>query len=142
MAVNLDDGGVDHRVFHVRIVRHGVEHPLEHIGLHPVAKAFEHGVPLAEGGRQIAPGATRARNPQDRLQKQSPIAPGAAGIGGLAKTKGLHLRPLGVRQTESGHRKLLSELESSFRQNGNPDSQQALDQNLFNRRGHRIRFAI
>jgi hypothetical protein len=49
---------------------------------------------------------------------------------------------LGVRQTESGHRKLLSELESSFRQNGNPDSQQALDQNLFNRRGHRIRFAI
>ena len=102
MAVNLDDGGVDHRVFHVRIVRHGVEHPLEHIGLHPVAKAFEDGVPLAEGGRQIAPGATRARNPQDRLQKQSPIAPGAAGIGGLAKTKGLHLRPLGVRQTESG----------------------------------------
>jgi hypothetical protein len=40
---------------------------------------------------------------------------------------------LGVRQTESGHRKLLSELESSFRQNGNPDSQQALERFPFER---------
>jgi hypothetical protein len=38
-------------VFHVRIVRHGVEHSLERIGLHPIAKAFEHRVPFAEGRR-------------------------------------------------------------------------------------------
>jgi hypothetical protein len=37
-----------------------------------------------------------------------------------------HSRPLGIRQHESIHRKLLWELESLFASIGNPDSQQAL----------------
>ncbi|MDH2407017.1 hypothetical protein QCM77_45475, partial [Bradyrhizobium sp. SSUT18] len=41
-------------------------------------------------------------------------------------TKRLHLRPLGVRQNESLHPKLLSELESRTFQSVNPESQQTL----------------
>ncbi|MDH2400136.1 hypothetical protein QCM77_09270, partial [Bradyrhizobium sp. SSUT18] len=42
-------------------------------------------------------------------------------------TKRLHLRPLGVRQNESLHPKLLSELESRTFQSVNPESQQTLE---------------
>jgi hypothetical protein len=31
-AVNLDDGGVDHRAFHVGFIRDGIEKPFENIG--------------------------------------------------------------------------------------------------------------
>jgi hypothetical protein len=48
MTVDLDDGGVDHGVFHVWVVRDGVEHPLEHIGFYPIAEAREGAVPVAE----------------------------------------------------------------------------------------------
>jgi hypothetical protein len=74
VAVDLDDGGVDHRVFHVRIVGYSLENPLENAGLRPIAVALEHGVPLAEMRRKIAPGAAGARDPKHRLQKQ-PVVP-------------------------------------------------------------------
>jgi hypothetical protein len=41
VAVDLDDGGVDHSVFHVGIVGAGVEQPLPDTRLRPVAKARE-----------------------------------------------------------------------------------------------------
>ena len=41
MAVHLDDGGVDHGVFHVRRIRGGIEKPLENIGFYPVAIPLE-----------------------------------------------------------------------------------------------------
>jgi len=69
VAVNLDDGGIDHGVFHVGIVGDGVEQPLPDIRLHPVAEAREHTVPVAERGRQIPPGTAGSGNPQHGLNK-------------------------------------------------------------------------
>src|SRR5262245_44148698 len=57
MALHFDDGGVDHRVFHVGLVRAGIEEPLENIGFGPIAVALEDGIPLAKERRKIAPGA-------------------------------------------------------------------------------------
>ena len=75
----------------------------EDIGLHPVAEAREHGVPVAERRRQIAPWAARARDPQHRLDKKPVVLAAAPGFARLAETVRLHLRPLGVSQNESIH---------------------------------------
>jgi hypothetical protein len=107
VAVDLDDGGVDHGVFHVRIIRHRVENPLEDPSFHPVAEAREHRVPFAEGGRKIPPGTAGPRNPQHRFEKQPTIPARAARITRLAQTMRLHLRPLRVRQIKPIHLKLL-----------------------------------
>jgi hypothetical protein len=59
----LDDGGVDHGVFHVRLIRGGIEKPFENIALHPVSKPLEDGVPGAELGWKVAPRAAGSRDP-------------------------------------------------------------------------------
>src|ERR1019366_10517762 len=69
VAVDLDDGGAGHGVFHAGFIRDGVGNTFENIGFHPVAESFEHRVPLAKPGRRVAPGAARPRNPQHRLEK-------------------------------------------------------------------------
>jgi len=61
-------------------------------------------------------------DPQHSLDKPSVILAAAAGIARLAKTKRLHLRPLGVSQNESVHPKL----ESQPSPDENPESQQTL----------------
>jgi hypothetical protein len=105
VAVDLDDGGIDHGVFvfHVVIVGDGVEQPPPDIRLYPVAEAREDAVPVAERGRQIPPGTAGSGDPQHGLDKSSIVLAAAAGISRLAKTKRLHLRPLGVSQNESVH---------------------------------------
>ena len=122
MAVDLDDGGVDHGVLHVGIVGDGVEQPLPDIRLHPVAETREHAVPVAERGRQIPPRAARSGDPQHGLDKKSVVLAAAAGIARLAETKWFHLRPLGVSQNESVH----PQLESQPSPDENPESQQTL----------------
>ena len=107
MAVNPDDGGVDHRILHVRIIGHRVEHALERTRLNPVPEAFENRVPVAKRRRQIAPRTAGARDPQHSLGEQPGVAAGASGIGRLAETEWLHLGPLWVRQTKAIHGKLL-----------------------------------
>src|SRR2546429_314595 len=59
--------------------------------------------------RQITPRAAGSGDPQDRLNKSSVVLAAAAGVAPLAKTKRLHLRPLGVSQNESVHSKLESQ---------------------------------
>jgi len=131
VAVDLDDGGVDHGVFHIWLVRDGLEQPFPDIRLHPIAKARIRAAPVAERRWQIAPGAARAGNPQHCLHKQPVILAAASGITEFAQTKRFHFRPLGVAQNESLHPKLESQPSS----NGNPESQQALVHRLL-RRGH------
>ena len=120
--MNLDDGGVDHGVFHVGIVGDGLEQPFPDICLRPVAEPREHAVPMSERRRQIPPWAAGSGNPQHSLDKQSVVLAATAGIARLAKTKRLNLRPLGVSQNESVH----PELESQLCSGENPESQQAL----------------
>src|SRR5262245_16802263 len=106
MTMDRNDGGVDHGVFHIRIVRDRLEYALEHATLRPVVEALENGVPVAEPFRQIAPGTVRARLPQHRLDKQPVVLAAAPGIRRLAKAMRSHLLPLSVTQYHSNHQSL------------------------------------
>src|SRR5678809_1360649 len=122
MAMDLDDGGVDHGVFHVRRVGAGLEKPCKNVRLDPVAVALENSVPVAEERRKITPRASRPHDPKDSFHKATVVASAAPGVRRLTQTMRLHLRPLGVRQYESFHLKLESQPSLKW----NPDSQQAL----------------
>src|SRR5690554_1235788 len=122
VAVDLDDGGIDHGVFHVRLVGARFKNPSKNIGFHPVAVSLEDRVPFAEMRRQITPGTAGARDPENRLKKKPVVAAAAAGIRRLPQTMRLHLRPLGVCQYVSIHPKLESQTSLGW----NPEPQQAL----------------
>ena len=123
MAVDFDDGGIDHGVFHIGIAGEGVEQPFPDIRLHPVAEAREYAVPVAQRWWQITPGAASSGDPQYSLDKPSVVLASTTGIARFAKTKRLHLRPLGVSQNESVH----PQLESQPSPDENPESQQTLE---------------
>jgi hypothetical protein len=61
--MNLDDGGVNHGVFHVRVVGHGIKNPFKNIGLDPIAKPFENRIPMIEMRGQVAPRSPCSGNP-------------------------------------------------------------------------------
>jgi len=103
MAVNLDDGGVDHGVLHIGIIRASLEKPNENIGFDPVSVALEDGVPVAEKGRQITPGTARANHPQNRLDKEPIVSAAATRVRWLAQAVRFHSRPLGVCQYKTFH---------------------------------------
>ena len=103
VAVDLDDGGVDHGVFEVGVVLTGPEKPSENIGFHPVTVSLEYRVPLAEAGWQITPWGAGSDDPENRLNEQPVVGPAASGVGRLPQTMRLHFRPLGVGQHESLH---------------------------------------
>jgi hypothetical protein len=83
VAVDLDDGGVDHRVFQVGFVRAGVEEPHEDIGLASVAEAPERRAPIPEMRGQIAPW-TPVRTIQSTASTKRrlllPLRPGSVGL--------------------------------------------------------------
>jgi hypothetical protein len=74
--MNLDDGGVGHGVFHVWLVRAGLEKPDENPSLDPVAVALEHGVPVAEGRRKVTPWTSRPDDPKHRFDEAAVVASG------------------------------------------------------------------
>src|ERR1700747_66566 len=123
VAVDLDDSGVDHGVFHVRLVRAGFKKPDENVGFDPVAVSLEHGVPFAKKGGQIAPRAPRPDHPQPCFNEQPIVLAASTRVRRLAQTMRLHLRPLGVSQNESFHPKLESQTSFPW----NPESQQTLE---------------
>ena len=98
VTVGRNDRNVDHRIFHVRLIRHRFEYPLEHALPRPVVEALEDRVPVAELMRQIPSGAVGACFPMNRLQKQAVVTAAATGVAILAKAMGSHLLSLGVRQ--------------------------------------------
>src|ERR1039458_432451 len=122
VTVNLDDRGIDHGIFHVRLIRSGVEKTHENTGFAPIAVTHEHTVPLAELLRKVAPGAAFSRDPQHSFNEQPVVATATTRIPWFAQTIRFHLRPLRVRQNESIHQKL----ESHQASKRNPDSQQTL----------------
>jgi len=123
MAMDFDNGGVNHGVFHVGLIRHRLKKPLKNISFYPIPVALEDRIPVAKLCRQITPGAAGARNPQNSFKKQPIIAATASRVARFAQTMRFHLRPLGLSQYESVHPKL----ESQPNKDGNPESQQTLD---------------
>ena len=84
MAMDFDDGRVDHGVFHVWLVRAGFKKPDENIGFDPVAVSLEHSVPVAEQSGQIAPRAPGADHPQHRFNEQPIVLAASARVRWLA----------------------------------------------------------
>jgi len=121
--VDLHNGGVDHGVLHVRLIRGGIEKPFENISFYPVSIPLEDSVPAAELGWKVAPWAAGSGDPQHRLDKSAVIRAAAAGVRLLPPAMRLHFRPLGVSQHISVHPKL----ESQYLARGNPKSQQTLE---------------
>jgi hypothetical protein len=74
VAVDLDDGGVDHGVFHVGLVRAGFEKPNENIGFDPVPISLEDRVSVAEEGWKVTPRAARAHDPEHCLDETPVVA--------------------------------------------------------------------
>jgi hypothetical protein len=123
VAVDLDDGCVDHGELHVRLVRTGLEKPNENIGFDPIAVSLEDGVPTSEKGWKVTPRASRAHDPKHGLDEAAVVAAASTRVDWLTQAMRFHLRPLGVSQHESFHPKL----ESQTSQKWNPESQQALE---------------
>jgi len=80
MTVNAHDRCIDHRVLHVWLVATGVEKLFENISFYPVSEPHEDRVPLAKRRRQIPPGTTGPRDPQNRFDEQPVIGPASAGV--------------------------------------------------------------
>jgi hypothetical protein len=126
VAVDLDDGGVDHGVLHVRFLRGCIEKPFENIGFDPISIPFEDSVPTTELGWKVAPGTAGSRDPQHCLDKATVIRAAATGVRLLPQAMRFNFRPLGIAQHISVHPKL----ESQYLAQGNPKSQQTLENEI------------
>jgi len=98
MAVDRNNCGIDHGIFHIRIIRDRREYVLENASLGPIIETLEDRIPVAEFLWQVPPGAVRPRLPKDSFKKEPVVAAAAAWIGFLAPAMRLHLLPLPVRQ--------------------------------------------
>src|SRR6266852_2914022 len=106
MLVRPDDGGVDHRVFVIRIIGQGLEKTLPNPARSPARKALVGVLPVAEALRQISPRRARTEFPDHRLDKQavSKLA-AAANRAGATGQQTLNPRKLVVAQSVALHRK-------------------------------------
>src|SRR5215211_6841130 len=112
--MDLDDGGIDHGVLHVGLVRAGLEKPKKDIGFDPVPIPLEDSVPVPERGWKVTPRASRAHDPKHRFDEAAVVAPASPWVRRLAQTRRLHPRPLGVRQHKAVHSKLESQLSPKW----------------------------
>jgi len=88
VAMDLDDGGIDHGVLHVGLVRTGIEQLCEDIGLTPIAEAPECRAPVPEHRRKVTPRAACARGPQNSLNEKPVVVAAAPGSVALPRQCG------------------------------------------------------
>ncbi len=74
MTVDLDDGGVNHGVFHIWRARDGVEDALPAIRFHQARKRVHAVIQLPKVEGRFAPRTARSRNPQHRLDEEPVVA--------------------------------------------------------------------
>ena len=98
MLVGAYDGGVDDQIFKVRTFYQRIEDTFPNALLGPAAKALENTVPVAKQWRQIAPGCTRTRDPEHRIDKQTIVLAVPAFVTFLTRNKPLDAPPLRIRQ--------------------------------------------
>jgi hypothetical protein len=124
MLMRSDDGGVDHHVFVVGIVRQSLEKTLPNAALRPTRETRVRVLPAAEALRQITPRRARAEFPDHRLNKQPVAAIAVApNVARAARQQILNPRKLVVPQTIAPHRKASqtkASYESRFTRFANP----------------------
>src|SRR5258708_24318589 len=104
--MDLDDGGVDHGVFHVWRVRAGLEKLGENVRFNPVAVPLENSVPVTENRRKITQRASRPHDPKHRFDKAAVVTSPPPRVRRLSPPKPLHLRPVGAFQHKATPPKL------------------------------------
>ena len=106
MLMSSDDGGVDHRVFVVRILSQRLEKILPYAALRPPREPRVNVLPIAEALGQIAPRRPRAEFPNHRLNEKS-IAQFAiaSDMSRTTRQKMFNPRKLVVAQSVAPHRK-------------------------------------
>ena len=107
MLVRPDDRSIDDgRDFEIGVVCQSSHDALPHTRFGPAPKTFEHAVPLAKAGAQIAPWHASSRHPHDCIDEKSIVVSGAPGIAGLAWYQVLDPVPLRVRQSMANYSRL------------------------------------
>ena len=105
MLVHPDDGAIDDHVLEVRVVRQGLEDPIEHASLDPSAKALK--VPLPESLGKVAPRRPDTHNPENRFDETPVVRPRAARILSFSRNKRRDPLPLIITQYPTVHGHLL-----------------------------------
>src|SRR5258707_5839331 len=103
--MDLDDGGVDHGVFHVWRVRAGLEKLGENVRFNPVAVPLENSVPVTENRRKITPRASRPHDPKHRFDKAAVVTSPTPRGRRLTPANRRPLCPFGVCQSPAIHPK-------------------------------------
>src|SRR5258705_12755607 len=93
VAMDFDDRGVDHGVFHVWRVGAGLEKPGENIRFDPVAVALENSGPVAEQRRKITPPSALPPRPKYRFDEAAVVGSAAPRRRLVTPTMALHPLP-------------------------------------------------
>lgn len=101
VPVNFDDGCTGHGVFHLWLIRTGIEKPNKNIGFYPIPVAFEDRIQLAEMWRQVPPWSTSARDPKYRLDEETIVIAAAPRVRRLPETMRAPSLPIGRPSTQS-----------------------------------------
>ena len=108
MLMGSDDGGVDHGVFVVGVIGQGLEKTLPNPCLRPTGEPGVIILPGAEALRQIAPGRSRTKLPNQSFNKNT-VAPLAIApnVAGATRQQRFDPRKLIVPQSVTFHPKAL-----------------------------------
>ena len=98
MLVCPDDGGIDHHMLEVWVLRQDLEKILPNAFAGPTIETDEHAIPVAKRAWQITPGRARAQNPKHSIHEQPVVLAGSTSIALLTRNQIRDTRPLHIRQ--------------------------------------------
>jgi hypothetical protein len=103
VRVGPHHGRVDQQAFQVGVVAEGLHHPGPDPGLGPAVEPPEGIVPVAEAGREVAPGGASAGDPEHGVDEQAVVLGGRPRVAGLAGQEVLDAAELLVGHLEAAH---------------------------------------
>ena len=105
MLVGPDDRSIDHHPFPVGFLERLKDGGPDTV-FGPTIESLKDGVPVSESFREISPGCSGSKNPQDRIDEPSVVSR-ASGIARFPRQKVFDPAKLLVGQLETTHRKPL-----------------------------------
>jgi hypothetical protein len=103
MLVRARDGAIQKHFFKVRILGQFRKYRLQNRVVRPAREALVHAIPKPEFGRQIAPRAAGARDPQHCLNKLSVVLARTSRVTGFTGQHRLKTLPLVITQPLTNH---------------------------------------
>src|SRR6516165_4780680 len=119
-----DDGGIDNKIFEVRVIGHRLEYPPPNTLGAPSAEAPEYAVPVPERLRKVTPGRTGTHDPKHPFHEHPVVPPGRALLTRPPYDQRRHSLPCGIAQHQTIHHTQgclqKRSLESDLLLKGNP----------------------